>query len=475
MKKKADILIKRGTVITMNEQRQIIKDGSVAIKKDRIVDIGKSAEIEKKYEGGDVFDVAGKIVMPGLIGPHLHLVESLPRGFMDDLNWWEPGTKSLSDRLWPYKLAMGKEDVYYSALLANLEMIKGGMTCFCDPAAHPEFYDEHFRATEEAGIRGVITRSNITLSPSSYEIAKNMVDTPDDAIRKTLKMIEKWEGKGSGRLRPWLGVRHVMSATEEFLRKNEKEYQRLSNSLSYRIGITAHSAFVLNDDTVVKRTGKREIEWLDSLGVLGPQWLLAHAIWYSDEEVELLKKHDVKIVHCPGTSFHCGYGASKGKFLDMLKKGITVSIGPDAGWCNNQLDMFLEMRYFAFLHKEAHMDGSAISAETAVEVATLNGARAVLWEDEIGALKSGMKADVIIVDPLRPNSIPWQDYNLVKNLVYAINGTQVETVICNGKVLMEKRRVKTLDEKDILKKSQKLAAEVAARHPLKLKSEWPII
>jgi 5-methylthioadenosine/S-adenosylhomocysteine deaminase len=370
---------------------------------------------------------------------------------------------------------MGKEDVYYSALLANLEMIKGGMTCFCDPAAHPEFYDEHFRATEQAGIRGVITRSNITLSPSSYEIAKNMVDTPDDAIRKTLEMIGKWEGRGSGRLRPWLGVRHIMSATEEYLRKNEKEYQRLSKELKWRIGIKAHSAFVLNDDTVVKRTGKREIEWLDSLGVLGPQWLLAHAIWYSDQEVELLKKHDVKIVHCPGTSFHCGYGASKGKFLDMMKKGITVSIGPDAGWCNNELDMFLEMRHFAYMHKEGHMDGSAISAETALEVATLNGARAVLWEDEIGALKPGMKADVIIVDPWRPNSIPWQDYNLVKNLVYAINGTQVETVICNGKVLMEKRKVKTLDEKDILKKSQKLAAEVAARHPLKLKSEWPIV
>lgn len=196
MKKNVGMLIEKGTIITMNEGRQIIKNGSLAIEKDRIMDIGKSEEIRKKFKADYVINAEGKIVMPGLIGPHLHLVESLPRGFMDDLNWWEPGTKSLAERLWPYKLAMNKEDVYYSALLANLEMIKGGMTCFCDPATHPEFYNEHFRATEEAGIRGVITRSNITLSPSSYEISKSMIDTPDEAIRKTHEMIEKWQGKG---------------------------------------------------------------------------------------------------------------------------------------------------------------------------------------------------------------------------------------------------------------------------------------
>lgn len=476
MLEKVDILITKSIVITMNEERQIIKDGAVAIEKDKIVDVGQSSEIEKKYKAGYVVNAKDKIVLPGLIGPHLHLVESFPRGFMDDLNWGEPGTKAVMERLWPYKLAMGREDVYYSALLANLEMIKSGMTCFCDPAAHPEFCDEHFKATEEAGIRGVITRSNITMSPSAYQISSEMVDTPDEATRKTVDMIEKWQGRGEGRLRPWLGVRHIISATKEFVLKTAKEYRRLSESLGYRIGIKAHASFVPGSvEGMIERTGKREIEWLDSLGVLGPHWLLAHAIWFSDSEVELLKKHDVKIVHCASTSFHCGYGAGRGKFLDMLKKGIVVSIAPDVGWANSTLDMFLEMRHVAFLHKEAHMDGSLIPAETALEMATLHGARAVLWEDEIGSLKQRMKADLIIVDPWRPNSIPLHDHSIVKNLVYATYGTQVDTVICNGKIIMENREVKTLDEKDILKKSQELAEGVVGRHPFKIKSQWPIV
>jgi 5-methylthioadenosine/S-adenosylhomocysteine deaminase len=303
-----------------------------------------------------------------------------------------------------------------------------------------------------------------------------MLDTPDEAIEKTLEMIEKWQGRGEGRLRPWLGVRHIMSASREFLLKTAEQHKKLNGSLDYRIGIKAHAA--VNRDMVegvMERTGKREIEWLESLGILGPHWLLAHAICLSDNEIELCEKHDVKIVHCPGTSFYCGYGASRGKFVHMLNNGITVSIAPDAPWCNNNPDMFLEMRHVAFLHKEAHMDGSVIPAETALEMATLHGAQAVLWEEEIGSLKPGMKADAIVVDPWRPNSIPLHDHNIVKNLVYATYGNQVETVICNGKLLMEKRQMKTLDEEDIMRRSQELSADIVARHPFKVKSEWPIV
>lgn len=477
MKENVDILITKGIVITMNDDRQIIKDGSIVIEKDKIVDVGKSAEIEEKYKGNRVVNAKGKVVLPGLIGPHVHLDESLPRGFMDDMNWSEPGPPVVRDRLYPYKSAMGREDVYYSSLLANLEMIKSGMTCFCDPAAHPQFYDESFRTTDESGIRGVITRSNITMSPSAFQVPSDTVETPDNAIKNTVDMIERWQGRGEGRLRPWLGVRHIMTAKEEFIMKTAEEYRRLSGSLGYRIGIKAHAAFVRRAvEEKIKQTGKREVEWLDSLGVLGPQWLLAHAYLLSDKEVELIEKHDVKIVHCPGANFHSSGGAGRsGKFLEMLDKGITVAIAPDAGWCNNNLDMFLEMRHVAYMHKNETLDGSVLPAETALEMATLNGAKAVLWEDEIGSLKPGMKADIIMLDPWRPNSIPLHDHNIVKNLVYATYCNQVDTVICNGKIIMENREVKTLNEEDIMKKSQELAEGVVTRHPLKVESQWPIV
>jgi len=476
MQKKIDILVKNGLVVTMNLDRHIIKDGAVAIEKDRIVFVGKTVDAEKQYLSGTILDAEGKIVLPGLIGPHVHLVESFPRGFMDDLNWGDVGTKTVMERLWPYKLAMTREDVYYSSLLANLEMIKSGMTCFCDPAAHPEFYDEHFKATEESGMRGAITRSNIMRSNPGFQVPSGMIDTPDEAINSTLTMIEKWQGKGDGRLRPWLGVRHIHSATEEFLMKTNQQYERLSQSLTYRIGITGHAAFSRGGlKNVLQRTGKRELEWLDTLGVLGPHWLLAHARLFADNEIELLKKHDVKLVSCPSATMHCGGGAHMFRLLDMLENAITVSIAPDAAWCNNNLDIFLDMRHMAFAHKDAHLDGSLMPAELAVEMVTVNGAKALLWEDEIGCLKPGMKADLIIVDPWRPNSLPLHDYNIIKNLVYAIHGDQVETSICNGKILMQNREVKTLDEVDIIKKTQKLTEAIAAKHPVKVRSNWPIL
>jgi 5-methylthioadenosine/S-adenosylhomocysteine deaminase len=476
VERKIDILVKNGIVVTMNEQRHIIKEGAVAIKKDRIFSVDKTKEAEQKYSADWVLDARGKIVLPGFVGAHLHLVESFPRGFLDDLNWGDAGTKTAMDRLWPYNLAMTREDVYYSALLANLEMIKSGITCFCDPAGHPEFYDEHFRATEEAGIRGVIARSNIMRSNPGYQIPNGMIDTPEKAIRENLGMIEKWQGTGEGRLRPWLGVRHIHSATEEFLLATAKQYNRLRQTLAYRIGITGHAAYSRGGVAdVVERTGKREIEWLDSLGVIGPHWLLAHARLLADREIDLLQKHDVKIATCPSATMHCGGGAHQFRLLDMMEKGVTVCISPDAAWSNNNLDMFLDMRHLAFMQKDIHFDGSLIPAETVVEMATLNGAKAVLWEDEIGCLKPGMKADLIIVDPWRANSIPLHDHNIIKNLVYAIHGDQVETSICNGKIIMEDREVKTLDEKDIITKSQNLTENIVARHPVKVHSVWPIL
>lgn len=476
MEIKIDILIKNGIVVTMNEKRHIIKEGAVAITKDKILSVEKTNVAEKKYSADSVLDAKGKIVLPGFIGAHLHLVESFPRGFLDDLNWGDEGTKSAMNRLWPYNLAMTREDVYYSALLANLEMIKSGITCFCDPAGHPEFYDEHFRATKESGIRGVITRSNIMRSNPGYQIPSGMIDTPEKAIRKTLEMIEKWQGTGEGRLRPWLGVRHIHSATEEFLFGTAKQYNRLSQTLGYKIGITGHAAYSRGGvEDVVKQTGNREIEWLDSLGVLGPHWLLAHARLLSDQEIDLLQKHGVKIATCPSATMHCGGGAHKFRLLDMMKKGVTVCISPDAAWSNNNLDMFLDMRHLAFMQKDIHLDGSLLPAETLIEMATLNGAKAVLWEDELGCLKPGMKADLIIVDPWRSNSIPVHDYNIIKNLVYAIHADQVETSICNGKIIMENREVKTLDEMDIINKSQKLTGSISDRHPIKVLSVWPVL
>ncbi|MEM3021256.1 MAG: amidohydrolase family protein, partial [Candidatus Caldarchaeum sp.] len=230
---------------------------------------------------------------------------------------------------------------------------------------------------------------------------------------------------------------------------------------------------------VRKRTGRTTVEYLDSLGVLGPHWLLIHMGWITDKEVKLLKDRDVKVAHVPGASMKGAYGSiAFGKFPELISSGVTVCLGCDSCAANNSLDMFRAMYLAASAHKEVRYDPDLILPEEALEMATIQGARAVGMESQVGSIEKGKRADLIIVNPNSSNWIPNHEFALIPNLVYSAEGRDVETVMIDGRVVMENRRMTTVDEQKVLEESQKSSERILDRleekFGLKLSPRWPI-
>ena len=228
-------------------------------------------------------------------------------------------------------------------------------------------------------------------------------------------------------------------------------------------------------DWVKTHTGKTTIEYMDSIGILGPNWVLTHMAILSEKELRMLKEKDVKVCHNPGASMHGAYGACiVGKFPEMIAMGITVVLGTDSSSANNSLDMFRAMYEVATAHKEIRLVPDLIPPEKALEMATIDGARALMWNDEIGSLEKGKKADVIVIDSHRPNWIPMHDFSIVPNLVYSGSGDDVETVIIDGQIVMENRQFKTINPNDVLEEAQKCTEKIVSKLAYKIKPRWKI-
>ncbi|MEM3452577.1 MAG: amidohydrolase family protein, partial [Candidatus Hadarchaeum sp.] len=404
-----DILVRGGLLVTMNSNRQIIKQGSVAIEGSRIVAVGK--EIKEKAD--QVIDARGKAVLPGLINGHTHLAMTLLRGFADDM----PLDKWLSDKIWPMEKKMGPRDCYVGALLGSLEMIKSGTTCFADNYFH---MDQVARAVMKAGLRGVL----------SY----GMIDRGDqqkmkEEIRIGRNFVRAFHGKARGRILAMFGPHAPYTCSTECLQKVKE--------LAKEFGVGIHIHLAESSEEVKQTTekyGKRPVEYLNSIGFLGPEVLAAHCIWVTDKEIKLLKDNGVKPVHNPTSNMKMGSGIAP--VPEMLASGIPVALGTDGAASNNSLDMFKEMKLASLLAKARRLDPTVLPAMKALEMATINGAAALGLQAELGSLEVGKKADLIIVDLRKPHLSPMHD--IVSHLVYSASGSDVDTVIVDGKILMEK-------------------------------------
>jgi 5-methylthioadenosine/S-adenosylhomocysteine deaminase len=254
-------------------------------------------------------------------------------------------------------------------------------------------------------------------------------------------------------------------------------YQRVKTA-SERDGVIVQYHAAVNKDQVEwvrKKTGYTTIAYMNKIGVLKSNWLLTHMAVLTDDEVKMLKDNDTKLCHNPGATLHGAYGAiSVGKFPEMIEQGITVGMGCDSSAANNSLDMFRTMYQVATSHKEFRLVPDLISPEKALEMGTIDGARAIAWDDEIGSLEKGKKADVIIVDMHRSNWIPIHDFSIVPNLVYSGEGADVETSIIDGRIVMEDRKILTMDVDSVLKRAQAAAADVISQLPYKIAPRWPI-
>lgn len=418
----------------MDPQRRIFERGSVAIADGKIVAVGKNINVK----ADTVIDAKGKVVLPGLVNAHTHLSMTLLRGVADDMEF-DPWLKT---KIWPIEKHLRAEDCYVGALLGCLEMIKSGTTCFADQYF---FMEDVARAVEKAGIRGVL----------SYGI----IEQGDPKKRKSEiqvgeKLVKTCHGMADGRILTMFGPHAPYTCSPECLAQVKELAKK------YKVGIHTHIAESKWEvEEIIKKYGKRPVEHLDAIGFLGPEVLAAHCVQLAEQEIRILRDRGVKPVHNPVSNMKIACGVSP--VPEMLAAGIPVALGTDGAASNNSLDMFNEMKFAALLNKVDKFDSTVMPVQSVLEMATVNGARALGLGENLGSLEVGKKADLTLVDLRKPHLTPLR--NVISHLVYSATGGDVDTVIVDGKVIMQGRRVLTLEEDKVLEEAQKVADELLAQ------------
>ena len=440
-----DLVIGNATVITMNAKREVLRDAEVVIQKDRIVKVGP----RKKGTRAGVrrfIDAKGQVVLPGLIHSHLHACQTLCRNHADGLellDW-------LRERIWPFEAAHDAQSLRASADLTFLECIRSGATAALDMGT-VRHYDSVFEAARDSGIRLV---GGKCMMDAGQGVPAGLREKTKDSLAESVRLIEKWHGTEGDRLRYALAPRFVLSCTEELMR----EVQTIAQARGVRIHTHA-SENPTECDVVREKTGMDNVTYFKHLGLLGPHTTLAHCVWLTAEEQKHLRETHTRVAHCPSANFKLASGTAK--VPELLKQGIVVGLGADGAPCNNNLDIFVELRLAALIHLP-RTGPTSLSAMEALELATLNGAKALGLEGEIGVLQEGARADVISVDLSKAHATP-NSSDPVSTLVYAGQGSDVRDVIVNGEVLMRQRRMQQVDEQAILAAARAASARLVAQ------------
>ncbi len=427
------ILIKNAIILDPEKDINAKKD--LLIKDDLIYKIDEEIAQDNVDK---IIDAKDKILLPGFVNTHTHLSMALFRGLADDLSLDE----WLNDNIWPMEANLNEYYCYIGALLGAVELIKSGTTTFSDMY----FYMEDVaKAVEESGIRAVLSYGMIDFGDEEKRKAE---------IEKNMNLFKNCHNTADGRIKVFFGPHSPYTASEELL----KEVRKLADENNIKIHIHVSETQKEIDDVSAEK-GLRPFEYLDSIGFLGPDVLCAHCVWLSDEEIEIIKKHDVKISHNPCSNMKLASGIAPVKKL--LDNDICVAIGTDGASSNNNLDIIEELKTASLLQKVSTLDPEALNSDEALAMGTIEGAKALGLDDEIGTIEVGKKADLILIDTNNANMIP-DSSKLSSNVIYAANGFNVDTTICNGQILMENRQLTTLDEQDIYKKAKEAIDELKA-------------
>ncbi|HEY7064347.1 MAG TPA: amidohydrolase family protein [Chloroflexota bacterium] len=457
----ADLLIEGGLVVTLDPERRVIADGSVAIQGDRIVAVGPRETVAAAYQGRQVLDARRRVVVPGYVDGHVHTTaEMLSRGFVPDSVGQPDWT-----RLWaaPLYAAITPDEEYVAALLAAAEMLRNGTTAFCEGGTIKDV-SRVAQAIDEAGIRGTLGKWTWDCVP---QLAALHQDT-DQALAATEELAERYHGAAGGRIRMMAAVINVKTASERLLRGLK--------DLAVRRGLMMNWHQSGGPDYVpaaLAEWGIRPIERLREQDLLGPNVRLVHMVNVDEREVEILAETDTRVVHCPTTALRLAYGAGPiGRFPEMVAAGMTVALGTDGVNASDHLDMGKATYLTAGLFKDGRQDPIVFPAEQVLELATLHGARAMRWDDEIGSLEVGKKADVVLLDRDRPEMVPL--VNVANTLVYATDGRSADTVIVDGRVVVAGGHLRTIDEAWLYRTAEQLAPELIARSGLPLERRWAV-
>ncbi|MBI3484926.1 MAG: amidohydrolase [Acidobacteria bacterium] len=436
-KQRADLLVTSGTIVTMDAARRVIEDGAIAVRGSVIVAIGPTAEIVAQYTAARSINARGRLILPGLINTHNHAPMTLFRGLADDLtlqDW-------LEKYIFPAEAKNVTEDfVIWGTRLAVLEMIRGGTTTFADMYY---FEDAVARTTKAAGMRGVLGESLL-----DFPVPDNK--THAAALAYTENFLKKWQGDPL--IHAAVAPHAAFTNSEEFLKDAAALARRYGAPILIHVSETKRE----NDDIRAK-FGASPVAFLDRIGFLGPDVLAAHCIWVDAADIATLVQRDVGCAHNPSSNMMLASGVAP--VVDMLRAGLRLGLGTDGpAGSNNDLNMMEEMDLAAKLQKVSRMDPRALSAEQALELATIGGARALHMEKEIGSLETGKKADLILLRTDLPHAVP--SYNLYSSIVYSLKASDVVSVIINGRAVMLDRRVLTLRESEVLARAKEYAEKV---------------
>jgi 5-methylthioadenosine/S-adenosylhomocysteine deaminase len=452
-------------LITVDGERRMFRDGAVAVEGDRIVAVGKTKDLELAHSSArQVIDAKGKVVLPGLIDCHIHTSFQLARGLADEVS----AAKFLFERMYPYEGLLEEEENYWSAKLCVLELLRNGVTTFIDAGNY--FPEQTARAAGETGLRCVVSKSAMDIVKSPFgALPQRFQETTDEAVDREEETVKKMNGSYDGRVRAWFQFRGISNSSDSLIRRLKEKADR------HQTGLQTHACFAKETvESCKTQFGVTEIDRLERLGVLGPNMLLVHAGWVGPQEVEFIRKRDPKLVAAPSSSLHNAYGnLLMGKIPEFLEMGVAVGLGSDHA-SSGIVDLVQEMFLVSGAYKEVRLNTNVMPPERVVEMATINGARCALWDKEIGSLEEGKKADLTVFNAQTP---AWQPlYNPISNLVYSASGSSVDTVICDGRILMEGRQLKTLNEVEIYKEVARLMPGILKKTKLqdKIQPKWPI-
>lgn len=458
-RKQIDLLIERGIVLPMTGERDLLWDGAVAVDGGRIAAVGSTAELRRRFDARETVEARDQLVMPGLVNTHMHLFGAFARGLVNDLSF----TPWIQKKFYVTSKGLNPDNYYLGTQFTSIEMLKTGTTAFLDCGTYQELEEAAVHGVETAGIRAVLARAMADVQDDLAEFLSRSDKVTRENLEHAERFVADFDRAAGGRVRAWPCPIQVTSSSDELCEGAMALAER------FDVGVVTHSNVDREDiEAHDMRFGARPIERFNSLGILNRRFAGTHMARLSENEVELLMETGASAIHCPSASMKGAYGAfSKGRFPELIAGGATVGLGTDGPAAACFLDMFREVHLAATGHKEARLDWTVISPYQALELATIGSARAMLLEDEIGTLEPGKRADVILLDLMRPEMVPWHEDNLLANLVYSGSGSLVHTVLVDGRIVVRGGEVLTMDEGAILRQMQKEAPRF-----VELAREW---
>ena len=417
----------------MNDAFDIV-ESDVLVRDGRIARIGPGAERADR-----TIDGSGAYLLPGFIQTHVHLCQTLFRGYADDLallDW-------LKTRVWPMEAAHTPASLAASARLAAAELLQSGTTTVLTMETVHDT-DAVFEALEPMGLRAVVGKCMMDADPA---VPSRLMEATAQSLDESVAIAKRWHGRANGRLRAAFAPRFAVSCSRELLEGVA------SLSQQHQLVVHTHASENRDEIALIKsRTGRKNIDYLADTGLTSPRLCLAHCVWVDDDEQALMAERGVKVLHCPGSNLKLGSGLAP--VVEMRRRGISVSLGADGAACNNHLDMFDEMRLAALL-QSVRLEPGALTARDAVWMATREGARALGLDEEIGSIAVGKRADLILVEG--------EGLDPYSTIVYASRGTSVRTTIVDGEVLIDNFRPIRWDRRDIAAEARREATALAAR------------